>query len=331
MHQTQVNMKSDARTPQIHTAIDFAGSLPYQEFHHFWLAKEQMEKTDKGSEQRMYQLLRIRKALRRAAEDIVPPVVFRRFVPSGKRRRMELGLRTDQDNKPFTIGQEGPGKYAFLPGRALFEVPVNRMRYSGGLHYTGDQHHFVRYLSQGKAALEQYYARHQPTDILEKHFLHSDRRERLPLKGLPWWVHGSGGFDRQITTEKGLSADHGHQHYGPVSPTKIALEASHLDRLLESFERHGVKEVQDPPRGHFLVDDNGDWAFYVKDGQHRIAVMAHLGIETAKVAATHANKVIFASTARYWPMVTQDILSEAEALAVFRAYTGNKRDLALFD
>lgn len=280
---------------------------------------------------RQYMLLRLKKAARAIGSDITPPFLVKLFVPRHKRKGRPEKLMLTPEGKPFIVGENGPGEFAFIPGTPLITVPIRQMRYAGGLHFTPQENHFVRYLRDGISALEEFYERHQPVDILEKHFLPSAARPGAPLKGLPWILYNNGDFDRKVPSEKGLSASHGHQHHGPVSPEKIALEASHLDRLRSSFEKHGYKESNEPPAGHFIVDDNGDWAFYVKDGQHRIAVMAHLGYETANVTLTSGTvRAVNASSAGDWPMVTRSLVTRDEALSILRAYTAPDRNLKIF-
>lgn len=279
-----------------------------------------------------YTGLRLRKAARKLVLDITPPIITRLFIKKKTSKAKRNAIVGAKSGRPFTIDDMPPAEYNYMNGSPKIELPISHLRYSGGLRFDNDQHHFVRYLSHGVSALEKFYKIHQPKNILEKHFVNSDKNSDLPLKGLPWVMYGDGNFDRNITVEKGLPASHGHQHHGPVSPQKITLEASHLDRLRDSFKKNGLLENDDLPTGHFIIDDNGDWAFYIKDGQHRISVMAHLGYETAIVKITGGTiAAVTSNTARDWPMVRRGMLTEKEALSILRAYTSPDRQLKIFE
>ncbi|MCB1384652.1 MAG: hypothetical protein KDJ80_01825 [Nitratireductor sp.] len=280
--------------------------------------------------QRAYLALRLKKAGRRALQDLAPPVLWRALGGTRRVKASHDNLMHAADGDPFAVPPEGPHRFRFLAGNPLIEVPVSRMRYAGGLRFTADEHHFVRYLSHGIAALEAFYRNHCPRDVLEKHFLPFSGRADTPLKGLPWIEYQDGEFDRNVPSEKGLAASHGHQHHGPASPQKIDLEASHLDRLRASFEKHGLRDTGEYPTGHFIADADGDWAFYVKDGQHRLAVMAHMGYETARVTLTGGLRVADEASAGHFPMVHHRLLSREEAIAVLRAYTKPRDKAGLF-
>lgn len=275
--------------------------------------------------------LRFKKFWIRAYNQLTPPIISKTITKLRKKvvkpDAFEVGTV-----KTLTLDDISPAELNYRPGSPRIEVPISRMRYAGGLRFDANQHHFVRYLSHGISALNQYYERHQPENILQKHFIASAKGRNLPLKGLPWVMYADGTFDRNVPSEKGLSASHGHQHHGPVSAQKIALEASHMDRLVTSFKKKGLLNTKDCPTGHFLLDDNGDWAFYIKDGQHRISVMAHLGYETAVVKITGGVlPAVSVKDASNWPMVRRGLLTEEEAIAVLRAYTSPDRELDIFD
>ena len=280
-----------------------------------------MDDEQDSKRQRAYLALRLKKAGRKALQDITPPALWRLVAGRQAPRRDKAGLLRDRSGKPFAIAEDGPQRFAFFAGQPVILLPIARMRYAGALRFEPQEQHFVRYLRDGIGALAAYYENHQPRDVLEKHFLPASGRPDTPLRGLPWIEYADGEFDRNVPSEKGLAASHGHQHHGPVSRAKLELEASHLDRLLASFQKHGVLETNDLPAGHFIADDDGEWAFYVKDGQHRIAVMAHLGHEEALVTLTGGVRLAREKDAAFFPMVREGLLTPAEARKILRAYT----------
>lgn len=280
-----------------------------------------MENGNQDRRRRAYLALRLKKAGSKALHDITPPLFWRWVAgkPAAKRGKAEL-LR-DRNDAPFTVGNNGPQRFAFLAGQPAICLPVSCMRYAGALRFSAREHHFVRYLEDGIDALAAFYRNHQPGDVLEKHFLPASGRPDTPLRGLPWIEYGDGEFDRGVPSEKGLAAHHGHQHHGPVSREKLEMEASHLDRLLASFQKHGMRKTNDLPAGHFIIDDDGNWAFYVKDGQHRIAVMAHLGFSEALVTLSSGVRIVREADISLFPMVREGLLTQQEARKILRAYT----------
>ncbi len=290
------------------------------------------EKKEMASAKGFYLSLRLKKALKKTAVDLTPPILYKLFVPNARRRHPSDKFLHGKNGAPLTLEDIHPSELAFLARSVKMTIPISHMRYAGGLRFDPEQHHFVRYLRDGISALKTFYARHQPENVVEKHFVKTNSKLPMPLKGLPWMMFALNEFDRNVMTEKGLAASHGHQHHGPVSPEKIALEAAHLDRLLASFKKNGLIDNEDYPSGHFLVDTNGDWAFYVKDGQHRISVMAHLGFKDATVSVTGGGSAsVSPSTADDWPMVRRKMITKQAALAVLRAYTAPNRKLDIFD
>jgi hypothetical protein len=276
---------------------------------------------------------RATKAAKALLEDITPPFIWKLLVPKQVRKGLPASFIRTAAGKPFVPTDENIAELNYLRGIPLLEIPISRMRYAGGIPFDRETHHFVRYLQLGTDALEKFYSSHQPRDIFERHFLKSPPKSGrdIPLRGFPWLTYGEDRFDRNVAVEKGLGAEHGHQHFGPVSQQKIALEAGHLDRLCRSFEKKGFEDHGEYPSGYFLVDTDGSWAFYIKDGQHRISVMAHLGYEKALVT-TWSNycKVVKAEQAGDWPMVRNGMLREAEAVAILRTYTRSAYHTGVF-
>lgn len=279
-----------------------------------------------------YARIRARKFARSTLEDVTPPFIWKLFIPKTKRKGLPKTFLLNDDNEPFEIGEEGPGALGFANGLPLMRIPVHRLRYYGGLRFRADQQHFVRYLDEGISAMERYYSRHQPTNLFEKHFLSAPERADVPEGGWPWVYHGKTPTGIVHWGEKGLGTAHGAQHYGPVSPQKVALEAGLLDRVKESIKNNGFDPSKGYPSGYFLYENPDRWSFFVKDGQHRVSVMAHLGYDHIVFRPlVHFPLVVSRESCRFWPFVRFKLMSEEEALRIFDTYTAPERDIAIFN
>jgi len=217
------------------------------------------------------------------------------------------------------IPDEGPRSIEYIVGRPVFSIPSRRLRYLGGIPFSPENHHFLRYYRNGLQSLRAYYHEHQPRDILERHFLRTAKGRRVPDRWGPWLVEAN---DRWLPGEGGLGPEHGIQAFGPVSEEKLHLEASRLDRVLESISERGFRpEMGGFPRGYFLMDEDGDWVVIVRVGYHRVSAMVHLGFPTIPLQF-HPDypRVVRRKTWPDWPLVKDGSLTRDEALNVFDQY-----------
>jgi len=128
--------------------------------------------------------------------------------------------------------------------------------------------------------------------------------------------------------EHGLSEEHGHSAFGPVSNDKLKLEAKRLDHCLQSIKKDGYlinrgfpKEDNGLPRGYFLISDSGDWVFVVVGAKHRVAALVWLGWENIPVCCEpHFPRCIFESDILSWPGVSSGEFSIDDAKLIFNSY-----------
>ncbi|MEX0684616.1 MAG: hypothetical protein WD267_03830 [Balneolales bacterium] len=214
----------------------------------------------------------------------------------------------------------------YSTGKPIFTIPSHKLRYHGGLAYTYDQHHFLRYYRGGRAAFQKYYENHQPGNIFEKHFLKVPDRPNILKSGEGRWLYGVPWLYTHEGTHKeesGLSLSHGEQAYGPVSEKKLRLEMNRLDNIHESLKKRGHQPqgIDGYPRGYFLIDSNSKWVFLLGAGLHRVAAMVHLGYTSIPVQFKQFfPRIIKESDCSEWPMVKKGCLSEEEALQIFNRY-----------
>lgn len=108
--------------------------------------------------------------------------------------------------------------------------------------------------------------------------------------------------------------------YGPNDRSLCRQEVLRVSRLMKSIKRHGFSfDLQSNIiRGYLLLNENADYRFVVKGGQHRVAVLAAL--EYSMVPVTWEPgwiRVIKKNEAEAWPHVKKGDLSKGLASAVF--------------
>lgn len=203
----------------------------------------------------------------------------------------------------------------------VFNIPLSKLRHHGGQAYTYSQHHFMQYYKDGITALSNYYSKHSPKTVYEKHFISGKNSKQADL---PW----SNEYKKNIVGEHGLGAEHGHSAFGPVTNSKLKLEANRLDTCLNSIKHNGylirnrfTREYNGFPRGYFLVSNTGEWIFRVVGAKHRVAALAHLGWENIPVCCEpNFPKCIFESDISNWPGVYSGKYAESEAKLIFDSY-----------
>ena len=275
-----------------------------------------------------YHAVRIRRELRKALSDLTPPLIARSLArkPAAAGDRREIAREKYDLRLP--VDAELVSRIDYAVGQPVLAVPAERLRYAGGIAFTDDDHPMRRFYRGGPEAMAEYYDRHQPRDVFEKAFLPSPR-PGLPSEGLPWVLATPMDGVGKGAGEVGLDpAVHGVQHFGPVSPTKLALEAERLTRVRASLAARGFDPGLGFPNAYFLLGEGDAWAAVVQGGQHRVGAMVDLGhAEIALVPSSARMTVVRRSDALRWPMVRDGALTRAEAEAIFDAFVAPGRAL----
>lgn len=170
-----------------------------------------------------------------------------------------------------------------LRGRLLFVRPdrcINQFAFGYG---SGGWHYYTALLEDFRdrgaecfsgSVLDAFYHKYHLRTVAS-YFGRAARylvREERNLV-LPWVADG---------LEPGLD-DHVHQ-FGPHSPEIIRKDAECLISLEERIRKVGYRPFMHPDgliRGYFLIAKSGDFRFVVTGGQHRCAVLNHLGYRRA--------------------------------------------------
>ncbi|MEX2640884.1 MAG: hypothetical protein WD266_09355 [Balneolales bacterium] len=264
----------------------------------------------------------------RVIREITPPIILKTFHNFSWQVSDHNDDLLNMDQATIDIQSVQPSTLACFIGQPVFLLPVNSLRYWGGIPYNYTAHHFMQYYKDGLPALIRYYETHHPENLFEEHFLPTPvRLESIANEQLGSWLSNVPWLYKEIPEvqngEKGLSTKDGNQAYGPVSDQKITLEAKRLDSILYSIQINGFKplEFDGYPRGYFLMDDEDSWVFLIREGFHRIAALAHLGYTQIPVRFKPLYpRVIRQTDSGEWPMVKLGYLQEDEALDIFMQY-----------
>lgn len=163
--------------------------------------------------------------------------------------------------------------------------------------------------------LRQYHNSFQPHDTNEA--LGLQLAAQIPLFVYPWGVFGSGA----ISTNKKAKTS---RFCGPSDESFITKEIQALDRLLNNVSKEGYNPTKFPHsyiQGVWLTSANGERRFVVLQGNHRMAILAHLGYKKVTVRTDlFAVKEIREDQVCDWPLVKTGEIHRSEALKVFKAF-----------
>jgi hypothetical protein len=230
------------------------------------------------------------------------------------------------------------GELLFNDWNRVAWVPVDKIRYFSGVSFTREQHHFCRYLGDGEPSLAKFYSVHQPRDQFELNFLDQDQSGKFrtvapPLIRTPWSANAilHGGRKHH------LSIDNGHQGFGPVQDVRIRWEARRLERIRKSIIKSGLRphlSLSEPlPQFQLLVNDevanSSDYRVMVTAGNHRVAVLAHLGWKSIPMMRSPSAPVIRRSDLNYWPGVLDQTYSNQAAGTYFLSFFRDNHQVLL--
>lgn len=192
---------------------------------------------------------------------------------------------------------------------------VNAMAQS----FTAEQHHFVRYLAMGAATLENFYQLHRPSGALEARFV---KETRCDYSGPGWlqppWVHVRADEDTESLRPPEL--------FGPVSAAQLATEKLRLDSLMQSISENGVIDRQAFQPGGAITgqllfnDEDDDYRIMVINGNHRVAVLAHLGLQHIPIRFRSESPPVRLSDLNRWPGVIDRRFTPETAHAFFHSF-----------
>ena len=154
----------------------------------------------------------------------------------------------------------------------------------------------------------------KPTSI--SHFVNSD--DSLPIFTYPW---GTFKKNESKTTKKRESS----RFCGPSTDEFIKEEFNRTIKLYDKIRKEGYKPWSNYNRhigGTFLIKKNGLKKFIVLQGNHRMAILSHLGYsESISIRNIKGYKFkIFEKNLKDWPLVKINECTEKHALEIFNLY-----------
>ncbi len=208
-------------------------------------------------------------------------------------------------------------------------VPLEKVRSWRAWAFTVEQHPFVRFFQGDCDALESFLAHHQPKDAMEWVFLESSRG-RVGLLGDPPW-----GQKRRYPWERGFPLDTKHP-FGAINPADE--ERERLCRVKASIDKWGFRLLRQDPSPDYLFllyndEADGDYRVLVRDGNHRVSYLAHLGwpLIPMSVMSPFGMKEVRLSELDSAPGVLDGSFTKEEARLVFMAHFRDPHEVLLPD
>ncbi len=200
-------------------------------------------------------------------------------------------------------------------------VPVEKLVNGWGQAFTAEQHHFVRYLESGFEDFERFYKIHQPKTAAQARFISEDLRSptKANVLDVPWEPVPLAEIDTPLVIPEIPES------FGPASDLGIATEMFRLDKIRNSIEKHGFRTGHPRQSGgqitfRLFLHDNGDFRMVIMSGNHRTAVLVHLGWELIPAHQYAGYHPVRLSDLNHWPGVVDGRFTEEAARAMFEAF-----------
>ena len=169
-------------------------------------------------------------------------------------------------------------------------------------------------ISAERTALWRFLKNFQPQHTLS---LIGEDEGQLPLFVYPW-----GTFDR--ASRAGLKDPWISRFCGPSCDDFIHEEYRRTVKLYELMRRDGYRPWQFPNSfigGTLLIKEDDQRRFVVMQGNHRMAVLAHLGVQRIAVRAMPGHlPVVRERDVDRWPAVTSGLCTAEQARKLFRHF-----------
>lgn len=177
-----------------------------------------------------------------------------------------------------------------------------------------DQDHNIDYRTTSLYSYLKYFQPISICDLLETPYV---EKCNLPLFVFPWGTFKKG----QVVSNK----EPGKSRFcGPSSDLFIKDEFDRTIYLYEEIKKTGYKPWSFGNTfigGTFLVSKEGERRFIVLQGNHRMAILAHLGYKHIKVRDVKGYMVkVNESAILDWPLVKTGGCSKGIAESIFRLY-----------
>ena len=202
-------------------------------------------------------------------------------------------------------------------------VQLTHVRSARAQFFSAEKHPYVCFFEDGFEAMKTFFDLDQPKAPSEYISLEKPKTSETILNSTPSRVWPWSPKLVPLPEPPGFP----YWRAGPKSDNHLASEAYRLNRLLKSVQKHGYLLKQgELPSYVLLIDDSGgevvDFRAVVTHGNHRVAVLAHLGwvsIPMAPPQTLLTNEVRLSDLAN-WPGVIDGSFSVDGARATFMSF-----------
>ena len=136
----------------------------------------------------------------------------------------------------------------------------------------------------------------------------------------PWGVFGN---EHKVSTKECLSS----RFCGPSTDDFIISEGLSIIKLYNDLKHNGYKPMRFPNsfiQGVWMIKKNGDRKFVVLQGNHRLAILSHLGFTRVDVRCDQfLTRYVKEASACSWPEVISGNVSLRSATEIFNAFFTN--------
>lgn len=198
-------------------------------------------------------------------------------------------------------------------------VSTENLRTLFGQAFTKQQHPFLRYLESGFDAFKDFYWQHQPTNVMEAHFFYNTLPGDAPKDMLakPW--------EPPPPADSALPSRPNPEFLGPISRLALGAEVARLDMLRQSVAKKGflpghLLQLGGPISGQLFMHSDGAFRMMITNGNHRVAVLAHLGWKIISITPRSGFPHVRLVDLAQWPGVLDGRFTKEQARALFEGF-----------
>lgn len=248
---------------------------------------------------------------------------IRRFILAPKVYEMVRNIvRRDFTKKSVLQPPKYPTQFSkiLLPhGDEIIWVPAEKIVNFYGQAFSREQHHYVVYLEAGLYDFERFYQIHRPKNTLQARFIKKTFLDQPPTKLLAPWESAD-------LTEIGTPVQDS-EWSSPISDFANAGEAVRLDYLRRKISKKGFIDSNNseidsegPIIGQLLLHENSDFRILIREGNHRSAVLVHLGYNLIPIRFRLHHPQVRLSDLKEWPGVLDGRYTTETVREVFKAH-----------
>lgn len=250
---------------------------------------------------------------------------YYRYVEKINRFAQHLGVETSLFDRTYDSACKAFQKFTKHP--VISTVPIEICTGYFGFQFRG-WHYLVELLKEydtnrelqfDKSVIKKFHSHYKPQNGYDFVRHYADDVQFCPPFGIfPW-----GTFVADSNVDGGAAKDPVRTRFcGPSSDELIKSEFENTIGIFKSIREEGYQPWRRTfVSGTFLKRNNGDLRYVVTQGNHRMAVLSHLGYESVLVRELPLQyKTINEEDVDSWYYVRNGECSREDALAYFNAY-----------